>query len=435
MSALSEASEHLLGLHEPVMARGDGALAALRQTGRDHFAALGLPHPQLEEWRYTNLAPLAKERFTLPARRAVSRADLEAVACPVFACSLCVFIDGIYDPALSALGAGADLHVESLAALSASELAQSAAGLDTLVDGKLHPFAALNTALLEDAAIVRAPRGTRTAEPLHVVFVSTGAGEVRSPRLFIVAEDDSQVRVIQDHVSLGGESGLTNAVTEVRVGSNAEVDCITLQRDTADGFLVSNLAAQVERSGRFGSSVLTFGGRLVRNDLSVVLAGEGAEARMNGLFVGGGKRLIDNHTLVDHAVPHCTSHELYKGLLGGQSRGVFRGRVLVRPGAQKTWAEQSNPNLLLSRNAEIDTKPQLEIHADDVKCSHGSAIGQLHEEALFYLRSRAIDEHEARGLLTRGFAREVLDALPVEALREGLEATLEASLGEAAQDE
>jgi Fe-S cluster assembly protein SufD len=431
MSQFSAASEHLLGLHERVKARGNSALAALRQSGYEHFAASGLPHPKLEEWRYTSLAPLAKQRFTLPERREVSRADLEAVASPVFACSLHVFVDGVYDPALSALGAGADLHVDTLAKLSPDELAQTAAGLGTLTDAKLHPFAALNGALLEDAAIVRVPRATRVAEPLHVVFVSTGAREVRSPRLLIVAEADSHVKLIQDHVSLGGETGLTNAVTEVSVGPNARVDCITLQRDDSDGFLISNLAARVERDGRFDSSVLTFGGRLVRNDLSVTLAGEGAETTLHGLFIGGGDRLVDNHTLVDHAVPHCTSHELYKGVLGGSSRGVFRGRVLVRPDAQKTSAEQSNRNLLLSRGAEIDSKPQLEIFADDVKCSHGSAIGQISEEALFYLRSRAIGEREARELMTRGFAREILDALPVESLREGLEDPLEKSLAEA----
>ena len=435
MSALSDASARLLGLHDQLTARGGDALTELRQNGRDQFAALGLPHTKLEEWHYTNLAPLAKLRFALPEPREISRADLESAAFPVFACSLHVFVDGFYDPALSALGSGAELRVESLARLSAGPRTGAAAELGTLVDSKLHPFAALNTALLEDGAIVRVPRGSRVAEPLHVVFVSTGARVVRSPRMLIVAEADSQVCVIQDHVSLGGESGLSNAVTEVRVGPNAQVDCITLQRDDDDGFLISNLAAQVERGGRFDSSVLTFSGCLVRNDLVVNLVGEGAETRINGLFIGGGTRLIDNHTLVDHAVPHCSSRQLYKGVLGGRSRGVFRGRVLVRPDAQKTWAEQSNPNLLLSRTAEINTKPQLEIRADDVKCSHGSSIGRLREDALFYLRSRGVGEREARELVTRGFAREVLDALPVEALREGLEETLETSLAEAARGE
>lgn len=435
MSALSEASTHLAGLHAQVAAPASDALAALRETGREGFAAQGLPHTKLEEWRYTNLAALAKVPFALPARRGISRSDLESVAFPVFACSLHVFVDGRYDPTLSALGAGAEPYVASLSSLSGAELDEAATGLGTLVDAKAHPFAALNASLLEDAAIVRIPRSTRVDEPLHIVFVSTGAREVRSPRLLIVGEADSHVRVIQDHVSLGGSSGLSNAVTEVRVGPNAQVDCIALQRDDADGFLVSNTTAEVERGGRFGSSVLTFGGRLVRNDLSVTLAGEGAETDLNGLFIGAGERVVDNHTLVDHAVPHCSSRELYKGLLGGRSRGVFRGRVLVRPDAQKTSAEQSNPNLLVSRGAEVNTKPQLEIYADDVKCSHGSSIGQLREEALFYLRSRAIGEREARELMTRGFAREILDALPVAALREGLDSTLETSLAEAAAEQ
>ena len=419
MSALDEARSRLLALHERVAETGPAWLAPLRRSGAETFAAEGLPHTKLEEWRYTNLAGLAKLRFDLPEpdRTAVSRTDLETLASPVFACSLHVFVDGFYAPELSALGA----HVENLASLG-----EAPAELGALIDGKQHPLAALNTALLGDGALLRIPHGARIEEPIHVVFAATGA--VRSPRLLVIAEAGSRVQVIQDCVSLPGDAGFSNAVTEICVGENARVDLVTVQRESDTAFHVSNTAVRVDRDGRFESHVLTLGGQLVRNDLSLTLAGEGSDATLNGLFLGAGERLIDNHSLVDHAQPHGTSRQLYKGILGGGSRGVFRGRVVVRPDAQHTNAGQSNPNLLLSDSAEIDTKPQLEIHADDVKCSHGSSIGQLDEEALFYLRSRAIDTAEARDLLSRGFAHEVLGALPVEALRQGLENALEQTL-------
>jgi Fe-S cluster assembly protein SufD len=214
----------------------------------------------------------------------------------------------------------------------------------------------------------------------------------------------------------------TNAISEVEVGANAHVELTLVQRENDDTFHASNTAVRLARDARFTSRVITLGGRLTRNDLAVLLAGEGAECALDGLYLGTGERVVDNHSLVDHAVPHGTSRQIYKGVLAGSSQGVFRGRVIVRPGAQKTNASQSNPNLLLADGAEIDSKPQLEIYADDVKCSHGTAIGRLDENALFYLRSRGLDEREARALLTQGFAAQVLNALPSEALRDALSA-------------
>ena len=423
MSALDDAQSRLLALHERILDTGPAWLAPLRKSGAATFAAQGLPHTRQEEWRYTSLSGLGKLDLDLPepGRAAVSHTNLATLASPVFACSLHVFVDGIYAPAFSRLGA----QVENLASLS-----EAPPELGTLTDGKEHPLAALNTSLLTDGAVLRIPRGSHIEEPIHVVFAGTGA--VQSPRLLVIAEAGSQVQVIQDHVSLTGDAGLTNAVTEIHVGAGARVDLVNLQRESDTTYHVSNTNARVERDGRADTHTLTFGGRLVRNDLSLTLAGEGSHATLNGLFLGSGERLVDNHSLVDHAVPRGTSRQLYKGILGGASKGVFRGRVVVRPDAQHTNAEQSNPNLLLSDGAEIDTKPQLEIHADDVKCSHGSSVGQLDEDALFYLRSRAVDAGEARALLTRGFAREVLDVLPIEALRDGLASALERGLSAAA---
>ncbi len=413
---------------------GDEApfLAALRPDALASFREQGFPHRKLEDWRYTNTAPLAAERFELPDQpfelaeslREPNRQTIGKLALPVYACGLYVFVDGRFAPGLSATRALAGApRVASLAELRRRAPEELEAHLGRTVDWKRHPFAALNSAFLDDGAVVRLPEGCVLEQPLHVVFVSTAA-TVRHPRLLVVAGPGSRATVIEDHVSAGDGAGFTNAVTEVEVGAGASLDLVVLERPSDATYHVGNLAARVDRDARFDAHTLTLSGRLVRNDAEVLLADEGADCGLSGLFLGDGRQVIDNHTLVDHAMPHGTSRELYKGILGGKSRGVFRGRVVVRPDAQKTNATQSNPNLLLADGAEIDTKPQLEIYADDVKCSHGSAIGQLDEDALFYLRARGIGESRARDLLTSAFAAEILEALPLPALAEELSVEL-----------
>ncbi len=420
MTSLAAANERLLALsNEGETGRGAEAFAfaALRRAGREAFAAQGLPTTRLEEWRYTNLAELAAPAWRLPAAGAagVSRDAVEALASPVFACGLLVFVDGRLAPGLSTL------RVPEVELLSIAE-ARGSRSLGSLVDLKAHPFAALATALLDDGVCVRLPAGARLEQPLHLVFLSLGAGAptATQPRVFVEAGRGSRAVVVQDHVSAGPGPAFTNAVTELHVGPGASLEHVLLQRESDATFHVSHTAALLEREARLATHAITLGGRLVRNDLCVTLAGEGSEAWLSGLFLGSGERLVDNHGFVDHAVPRGTSRQLYKGVLADRARGVFRGRVRVRPGAQHTDAKQSNPNLLLSPDAEIDSKPQLEIFADDVKCSHGSAIGRTDEDALFYLRTRGIDESSARTLLVRGFAAEVLAALPEPALAEAL---------------
>jgi Fe-S cluster assembly protein SufD len=385
VSALATANARLLALCDAAGARGD-ALAALRRAGREAFALSGLPDTAREEWRYTSLAALAAHDFVLATA-----------------------------PTLRAVGTGIEL-------ISLRESPAAAPALGDLIDLKLHPLAALATALLDDGILIRVPAGVTIAEPIRLSFVSASSERpgLSTPRVRIEAGRDSRVAIVQEHTSSAARGAhFTNAISEVEVGANAHVELTLVQRENDDTFHASNTAVRLARDARFTSRVITLGGRLTRNDLAVLLAGEGAECALDGLYLGSGARVVDNHSLVDHALPHGTSRQLYKGVLGGTSQGVFRGRVIVRPGAQKTNATQSNPNLLLADGAEIDTKPQLEIWADDVKCSHGSAIGRLDENALFYLRSRAIGEREARGLLTRGFAAQILNALP-EALREPL---------------
>jgi Fe-S cluster assembly protein SufD len=286
---------------------------------------------------------------------------------------------------------------------------------------------------VDDGACLFVSRDEAPSQPIHVLHLASGSApeRVQHPRLLVVAERESRITLIQDFVSLGSARGFSNAVAEIDVADGASVDLVLLQRENAAGFHVSNLAARIGRAARFGVHTLTLGGGFVRNDLEALIAEEGACARLDGLYVAGGEQLVDNHTLVDHAVPHGESHERYKGVLGGSARGVFRGRVIVRPDAQKTSASQSNANILLGEGAEIDAKPQLEIWADDVKCSHGATIGRLDEDALFYLRARGIGEAEARGLLIQGFAAEVLASLPSPALAEGLAELLRERLREA----
>lgn len=400
-------------------------LAALRGEAAEQFAALGLPDTRQEEWRYTSLAALAKIPFApAPPGGEVGREQLEERCLPVFACSAYVFVDGRFAPALSAPGSQAEGHcVDSLAAAFASECAPGLLG--SLAEMKVHPFAALNTACFEDGALLRVPTGTDLGEPIHLVFITTDAGQdptVTHPRVLIDAAAGSRAVVIQDHVSLGSGPQLTNSVCEVRLGADASLDLVVAQREGAGTYHLSNLQTRQQRDSRLGVHTLTLGGAFTRNDLGAVLSDVGADCTLNGLFLGTGDQLVDNHTLVDHAMPHGTSRQRYKGILGGSSRGVFRGRVVVRPDAQKTNASQQNPNLLLTERAQVNTKPQLEIRADDVRCSHGSTIGQLDPEALFYLRARGIDAEAARSVLTRGFAAEIIDSLPNE--------TLAASLGE-----
>ena len=434
MKPLDAARERWISLAEKFAAEradDDAWLRDLRAESLARFADQGFPNTKQEEWRYTRVTPMAEVPFQLgcPATTPVTRSAIEDKASPVFACSLYVFVDGRFEPALSALATRTDVHVESLRALDAA----IEPPLGSLVDTKQHPFAALSTALLDDGALLRVPKGAQVTDPLHLVFVATGSREPRAtqPRLFIDASENSRVQVIQDFVSLSDDVGLTNGVSEIRVGAGAQVDLVTIQRENAASFHFSNVSARLGRDARFSHHNLTLGGRLVRNDLAVVLEEEGADCTLNGLFIGAGEQVIDNHTLLDHAVPHGTSRQLYKGILGGRSRGVFRGRVIVRPNAQKTVAYQSNPNLLLTTGARVDSKPQLEIYANDVKCGHGSSIGQLDQDAIFYLRTRAISEPRARQLLTRGFAQQILAALPVAALTEGLHEPLGDRLAEA----
>jgi Fe-S cluster assembly protein SufD len=286
-------------------------------------------------------------------------------------------------------------------------------------------FVALNTAFTEDGAFLHIPANAVVPEPVHILYLTTaGARAVTHPRTIIVAGDNSQARIIESYGGHDGDRYLTNAVTEVVVGENANIEHYRVQREGHHACHVSSTYVFLERSGVFAQQAFTFGGALVRNDVNASLGAEGITCTLNGLYLANGTRLVGNFTSIDHAKPHCESHEVYKGMLDGQARAVFNGKIFVRPQAQKTDAKQTNQVLLLSDDATINTKPQLEIFADDVKCTHGATVGQLDDTALFYLRARGIGHQQARAMLVHAFASDVIDRVKIEPLRESLEETL-----------
>jgi len=408
------------------------AVRALREQARSSFLELGLPHRKLEAWRHTSLARIQGVAWDPPSPGG-GRAGGELDARLKEETAGCVrLVDGRLEAAPGEAAAeGCGIHSIAAARTGGDGHALLGEVLGLLAEPKLDAFTALNTALIDDGALIEIERDADLARPIRLALVGTLAGRLACPRLAVVARPGSRATLIVEHLSQAEGPHLEVLVGEIAVEANAALDVIVLERGSNESHLVSRLHTRQSRDSRLAIHTLTVGGGLVRNDLSAELCDAGAEIDMRGLFIGSSDRHVDNHTLVDHAVPHTTSRELYKGVLGGTAHGVFCGRVVVRPDAQKTDSSQSNPNLLLGERAEIDTQPQLEIHADDVRCSHGSTIGRLDEAALFYLRSRGIGLDEARAMLTRGFAQEIVDALPGDGLRERVEALVAAALDEA----
>ncbi len=413
MSPVAEIKDLYLSEFE----RLEKSLPGLRDVRRraiERFAQSGFPTGREEAWRFTDLTPVIETPFRIPESEA-NLSEVESLAGGPLSAAQLVFVDGRFIPSLSTSPAG--IVAESLA--RSLETSSYEADL-SLEDG--HVFSALNAAFAVDGAVVRIPRGTSLAAPLHLLFLSTTREEpfVVYPRIRMTAEEGASVSVVESYVG-GTGPHLTDAVVEVRLGDGASVRWCKLQHEGAEAYHVASIGVRLGRNSTFLSHSISLGAAISRNDLSVRLAGEGAECSLDGLYELTGGQLSDHHTTIDHAAPHGTSRELYKGILDGRSRGVFDGRILVRPEAQKTNAVQTNKNLLLSDGALVNTKPQLEIFANDVKCKHGATIGKLDPDVLFYLRSRGIGSGEARRLLIHAFACEVLDGIPIGAVREQLE--------------
>ncbi len=404
-------------------------LHEIRKDALEHFAGLGFPAPRDEHWKYTRVNSIKKRAFH-QATDTAADLDLDRIETFLFnelECRVLVFVDGLYRPHLSKPG---DLENGLVTGSLATALEENSDALEPYL-ARYAPmdnngFSALSAAFMTDGAYVHLPDNRVIAEPIHLLFISTANGEDRfyHPRNLVVAAGGSQARIIESYVSTGDSTHLTNATTEVILGNNTALEHYKLQQESQKAFHIATLQVHQDRDSRFISHSVTFGGRLTRNDINARLDAEGAECTLNGLYMVNGRQHVDFHTTVEHAKPQGTSHEFYKGILDGRSRGVFDGRVLVHPNAQKTDSEQSNKNLLLSRNAEVDTKPELEIYADDVKCSHGATVGQLDETMLFYLRSRGIDKDAARGLLTYGFAQDIVNRMSIPQIRDYLEEIL-----------
>lgn len=408
-------------------------VSQLRSAALSRFATLGFPTVRQEEWKYTNTAPLAKIPFALSAlgRNGVTKDRLGPIMLGKVACAQLIFVNGRYVPALSSMRSlPRGVRVENLAAVLQAEPQTVEPFLARYAGYQDQAFVALNTAFLEDGAFVSVSQGVILDAPLHLLFISSAHTEptVSYPRNLILVGPDSQATIVESYIGFENDLYFTNAVTEVVAGEHAVIDHYRLQLESPQAFHIGTLQVHQERSSTLVSHAIAVGGALVRNETNSTLDGEGSECTLNGLYMVTGQQHVDNHTQIDHVKAHCTSRELYKGVLDGHSRGVFSGKIVVHKSAQKTDATQTNKNLLLSSDAVIDSKPQLEIFNNDVQCRHGSTIGELDQDALFYLRARGIDGEAARTVLTYAFINEVLTRLKVEALRGQVEERLLAQL-------
>jgi len=399
----------------------------LRKAGIARFAELGFPTLQQEDWRFTNVAPIAKLPFRPVFQVSRERLAPEAVAGFTFgklAANRLVFVDGHYAAELSSSEPQQPgLVVSSLATALASDTGLIKAHLAQHAQGEGDAFSALNAAFFQDGGFVYVPAGKQREVPIHMLYISTAkeAGAAAHPRNLIIAEKASKVTVLESYVSVAEASYITNAVTDLVLGEGAVVEHVKFQDEGRNAFHIAAVHAYLGGNCNFISHSIATGARLSRNNIRTALAGEGVECILNGLYLTRGDQLADHHMVVDHAQPHCNSHEYYNGILDGRSKGVFHGRILVRPGAQKTDAKQTNKNLLLSEDATVDTKPQLDIYADDVKCTHGATVGQLNEEAIYYLRSRGLGVETARRMLIHAFAGEIIERIRHAPAREELD--------------
>jgi Fe-S cluster assembly protein SufD len=412
-------------------------LQSLRQQGFDRFSETGFPTTHDEDWRFTSVAAISRAEFEPAPRVHITPADLSAFRTSDFACQL-TFVNGRFAPGLSRIPELSKVKVASLAQALASDSGSLQEHLGNYLNFRRDAFAALNTAFIQDGAYIHVPRGMVVEQPIYCLYVSAAADKpfVEHPRNLIVMEENSQASIVEDYVSLGNSSAaasFSNTVTELVAGQNAVVSHYMVVRPAKDAYNISTLRIQQGRASNVATHSVLLSGALVRNNVHPVLAGEGAECLINGLFMANGRQHMDNYMLVEHASPHCNSRQFYNGVLNGQGHGVFHGRIIVHKDAQKTDAKQTNRNLLLSDDAQIDTKPQLEIYADDVKCTHGATIGQVEENALFYLRSRGLDEDAAKHLLLLAFANECLDRMDSEQVRQHLERLVTAWLPETAR--
>ncbi len=402
-------------------------LFPLRKAGISSFAEQGFPTLKDEDWRFTNVAPIAKLPFNPMLDGAKDKTASELLAGAAFtklAGSRLVFVNGHFAAELSSIGKlPAGVKVSNLAAALTRDSALVEKHLGRYATGEGNAFAALNQAFFSDGAFIYVPSGVTVEEPIQLVFISTAkqTGDTIHPRNLIIAEANSSATVLETYLSSGNVAYFTNAVTELVAADNARIEHVKFQDEAAAAYHIATIQGQFGRTSHVNVHSFAMGAKLSRNNIRAKLAGEGLECILNGLYLTKDEQLADHHMIVEHAQPHCASHEYFNGILDDKSKGVFHGRILVRQIAQKTDAKQTNKNLLLSDDATADTKPQLEIYADDVKCTHGATIGQLNDESIFYLRSRGLSTETARRMLIHAFAGEIIERIQCEGAREELD--------------
>jgi len=414
-------------------------LHKLRKEAIEKFADLDFPDLHQEDWRFTDISPILKYDFGHPSKEVLpTKGEVAGIGFHGLEGQRVVFVNGFYTPELSTLltvpqgtiigsladamrpqGHGTARETPPSRFLSEKYLtcAKPAA------DGNI--FTALNSAFILDGAYVEIPDNVAIEKPIHLIFISTGIDKtISQPRNLFVAGKNSQARIIEHYVSMGNGVYFTNAVTEAFLGENSSVETIRIQSENMNSYHIATTEVVAEADSNYESQAISLGASIYRHNLNVTLRGEGGNAALDGLYLTSGGQLSDTHSLIDHASPHCTSQEHYKGILDDRSRGVFNGKIMVRRGAQRTNSYQENRNIILSDEAKVDTKPQLEIFADDVKCSHGATVGQLDKESMFYLRSRGIGEEKAKMILIYAFADDVLKNIKIEEVRSSLESIL-----------
>jgi len=399
-------------------------LNQLRANAVDRVAALTVPTTRDEEWRFTDISPLTKQSFQ-PVRTAsrLQAADVERFYLGEAATRL-VFVDGVYAPQLSSVARDLGVAVTNLSAAISARAAAVEPHLGRHTEFQDNVFAALNTAFLHDGALILVPRNASVSVPVHLLFIATQKEAASYPRCLLVAESGSTVTIVEDYVALQEQAYFTDAVTEIVLADNARVNHVRVQRDSGPAFHIANCAVSLAHASRYQSVSVALGARISRYNLNVLQAAEGAECAIDGLALIAERQLADTHTCIDHAKPHGTSRQLHKCIVGGAAHAVFNGKIMVRPGAQLTDSSQSSRNLLLTGKAHVDTKPQLEIFADDVKCAHGATVGQLDNEEVFYLKSRGLSDAAARNLLTYAFGAEIIDRIPIASLKHRLAQTV-----------
>ena len=405
-------------------------LHGMRKAAMNRLAEIGFPTNKNEEWKFTSVLPIIREQFypsTVLPEISAQKTDLSKFLIPHLDGPRLVFVNGHFSKDLSLIPSSGQLQVASLAmALKSAHGEKVFQHLGKYASSEQNAFTALNTGFLQDGACIVVPDNTKIDTPVYLLYLSTGGESLPlvQPRNLILAGKNSGVTVVMQYTGLSQQMYFMNAVSEIVAGENAVVELTKLQQENNNAFHIDSAYIHQDAGSNVKAHSVSFGGAIVRNNITTVLDAEGCECTLNGLSLGTGTQHIDNHTVIDHAKPRCNSHELYKSILSGKSKGVFNGKIFVRKDAQKTDAKQTNKTLLLSDDATMNTKPQLEIFADDVKCTHGATVGYLDAEALFYLRSRAIGLDDAQDMLTRAFASDVTERNSIESLREYLNSML-----------